>query len=139
MIFAFETEISIEILKFVHDTNKRLESLSIMHNPFRGRIYMIPHTGNIDRISYVVDIEPIYPRFYLLATLPIIPMLAFWGITPWIILPLIFFCTGVTYTRVFFMFFLYLGLKKAKHNPPLRYFGHIEAIRRLLPIYENVP
>lgn len=90
------------------ETHQRLQSKSIVKNPFFGSI---KKGKGVFVDYYIVDIEPVYPRVYLFGWFPLI--IAFFFARFFMIFVAIFFFSTIVLWSKFFMFtFLKKGLRK---------------------------
>ena len=132
MIFAFETKPTMALLRFVRDTNNRLSKHNIVKNPFEGRIYLIPKVRGEEHLTYVVDMEPVYPKVWIFGLIMLAFAVALTGqINSWAIFPLLIFSAGVFWTRYFYILMLTLGVRKAGHKDKLKIITSMEIMRKL--------
>lgn len=127
VIFAFETKETKELLRFVFDTNSRLSEENLVNNPFIGKIHLMPPD------TYLVQMEPVYPKFYQFGLIGLLISLAFTrGWSLWLLPSLFLLSTGFLWTRYFYIIFIRLGSKKAGHNNKLRLVTGRETLNRLI-------
>lgn len=135
MVFlAFETKPTINLLRFVKDTNKRLASNHIVKSPFTGKIIQIPRSNIGDqKLTYVLDIKPNYPPFYIFGFIMLIVSIVFTGgFNAWAILPIFISACGFMWTKYFYLIFFGIGVKKAGHKYNLKVINDKDTITRLL-------
>jgi len=126
VIFAFETEESVELLRFIYETNVRLEEKNLVKNPFEGKIHtLIPNT-------YIVRMEPVYPKFYLFGLLAFMVTVFFARSWVWYIPSLAILSTYFLWSRYFYYIFIILGSRKAGHKNRLKLITGQETLSRLI-------
>jgi len=110
-IFAVETEKDIKANEFMELSNNRLQSSNLVTNPFNGGIKKIE--GN-NKNTYLVYMQPIYPRLYIAGIFFLIITLVFtkFRLSLWLIPSILILCTGILWSGQFFYFILKKGLRK---------------------------
>jgi len=126
VIFSFKTHESVQLLRFIYDTNVRLQDKSLLTNPFNGKIHtIVPNT-------YIVNIEPVYPKFYQFGFVLLIPTLFFSRAWYWYIPSIAIICTYFLWSKYFYYIFLILGSRKAGHKNKFKLLTGRETVLRLL-------
>ncbi len=134
-IFAIETDASVELLNFMAETTERIKGHNIATNPFTGMVKQIPNTKPGDTLAYVIQIEPIYPRFYLFGGVYIIlGFLLNRGWTPWLLPGFGILSLGFLWTKYFYYIFLTMGLRKAGHKSKVKLITSQDTIMRFLDV-----
>ena len=108
---------------FMDKSNARLLKADIVRNPFVGKIIRIKNGVFTD--TYIIDMEPIYPRYYFVAPLLIIGPALFiqrW-LSFWYLPGLFVLSSAFLWNTYFYYAFLTLGLRKSG------YIGKIKLIR----------
>lgn len=134
VVFAFETKETVELLKFVFETNVRLEEKGIVKNPFYGRITLVPLTAKNKIYTYVVNLEPVYPKIYVIGSVLTLMTFLLAGArwTPWLWPGIILMSTIFLWSKYFYFIFIILGLKKSGHTNKLKLITDKETIIRLI-------
>lgn len=124
--FGVESEETKELLRFVLETNGRLQDKNLVNNPFVGRIkILVPNT-------YVLDMTPIYPRLYLFGLITLFATIIFSRAWVWYIPSIVILSVGLLWSRYFFYLFFVLGSRKAGHKKKIKLLTGQETIRRFL-------
>lgn len=130
-VFAIKTDHR-EIVKcFIEDTNKRLDSKEITKNPFKGKIVRVKNYDCKLPDYYLVDLEPLYPPFYLGGLFAVMINIVFYR--AWLLWAgIIVFSLGFFWSKWFFFIMLRLGLRKAGYPGPVNLVKDKDAIKTIM-------
>lgn len=131
-VFGIQTEKNRAAKKFMRDSHERLQRPSIITNPFEGHIVKVSDSSSADVDYYVVDIEPVYPKFYYMGLLGIFLALVFGNINAWLIPGSIIFLMGIFWNKFWFYIMLRLGLRKAGYKSRVRIVNNELLIRKMI-------
>lgn len=134
-IFGVETDRAAIVRKYMRESNERLQKKSMISNPFYGRIVRVPSSDQV-KDYYVVDMDPVYPKIYLIGIFTMIVALFFTGfrLTYWLVPSFVFFSCGIFWSKYFYYVMLKLGLKKAGYNKKLKLITSNATISRLIDV-----
>jgi len=124
-----------ESLKFVSETEKRLNVNDVAKNPFRTN--SIKKIRN-DKITYIIQAYPIYPKFYKVAYVSFIVsvfffMLGFLKTSIWgAVITLFFISTYYFFTDEFFTMISKKGLRKSGYDGKIKTLDYEQCIERLI-------
>ena len=111
MIFGIKTDYSPAVIKYMDNLNNNLQTKNMLTNPFTGGVVEIP--SELSYITYVVNVEPIYPKFYFIGLVTMLSgAVAYYfhwyvGITLVLfIFTIISFIQYIFYTRHLYLFVL---------------------------------
>lgn len=115
VIFGFKTnENSPKVIKFIEDTNTRLEEGNLATNPFIGGI-----RSNKTNDIHIIKINPIYPNFTIFVWPLTIIITFIWGFGWWSIICALIILLGFFWSRRFFSYMLQKGLKVNGYKGPI--------------------
>ena len=121
-IKLFYDEIS---LKYLEETNERLQDNNFIKNPFKGGVHIgAKHT--------IIDMTPIYPNISWLAIFIIAPIFIFGWSYWWLLLTIPFFLVAFLYSKYGMFCGCYLGLKKHGYKHKITLLNDSDLIRGLL-------
>jgi len=130
-IFSFETTNTPELHKFIADFKERIAGGNIVKNPFTGCVREIYKDKNT--VSYVLKIEPVYPKVYLMGYVLIAGAVMFGrGLTLWILPGIFLLSYGLLWSKFFYFIFLKLGLSKAGHRNKLKFVTNRETLEKII-------
>lgn len=129
---GIETETNIGVNVFMQQSNERLQNDNIVKNPFNGRIKKI--YSNKGKDSYVIIMNPIYPRIYLIGLFLMVVPLFFTGfyVSWWLLPGAIIFSLGIFWSKIFVLLGLFIGLRKHGYKGKVKYLSNNEIIRRMV-------
>lgn len=133
VIFGIELSRTKEAIKFMKETNDRLQSTNPVTNPFYGSIKRIPLKKK-DKDHYVLVMDPVYPKLYYMGYFLLPGAFIFAGLRlsvaylPGLFLTLTRFC----WSRFFMYLFLALGLKKAGYKGKVKLIKDSTSLRTLI-------
>jgi hypothetical protein len=124
--FGVEIQESPELLDFVIQTNKKLNSEHIVKNPFNGRL-------QVYQDMLVVNMDPIYLNItpYIALFLGVGIFFIF-GVSWLLLIPLAFLFLGFFWSQYFLYIMLFLGLKKYGYKNRCKLLASQETIKRLI-------
>lgn len=129
VVFGVKGEYNFKLREFMDQANKNLQLEDVAKNPFQGSIRLLRRQGNYD--YYLIIMDPIYPRFYIVGIfLAFLPWL-FTGIElSWFMAPgLILTATGIFWSKFFIYGILRIGLIKSHIKVKLKLIGNSDVLR----------
>jgi len=134
MIVGLEIFKTPEALKFVTDTENRLNVNDVAKNPFNTKSKKKIRN---DKITYIIQALPIYPKFYKASYLLVIVsvfffLLGFHKTSIWFgCITLFFASTYYFFSNEFFSLICKKGLKKTGYDGKIKMLNSEECIERL--------
>lgn len=108
-LFGLVTPKNQVVDSFMIDTNRRLQG-TLLKSPFNGKIISYP------KGLHVVSITPVFFNFTFYGWMGAAGIFMVWGLTNWLIPPVILGMCGFFWTKYFFQLMLKLGLRKAGYK-----------------------
>jgi hypothetical protein len=126
-IIGLEADKNIGLNIFMRQTEKRLKEMPLLD----GKILRIPLDNRDD---YVLIIDPLFPKFYLMGLLMIFITLYFTGprLTAWLLPGFAVFAGGVFWSKPFFMLILWIALRKKKYKGKIKFVTNNKVIRKMV-------
>jgi len=129
-ILGIESPFSMEVHKFIEQTDTKLQEKSLIKNPFIGKCKIV-HRGEL--LTWVVIIDPVYPPWIpLIGIISLGLVFVFFGNTiPWLYVPCSVLALSLFFwSREFYYIMLRLGLRKNKAKGRHRLLSKTKIIRR---------
>lgn len=119
-----------EAYNFFSETRERLQSNSLVKNPFKGEIKKRDN-------MYIINIEPIYINFTPLVWALAIGGYFITGFHWWHYGLIAVGCLGIFWTKYFFYFFLKKGLKKKGYTGKTKLINKEDVIKKGVFEWDN--
>ena len=132
-VFGVETDADTSVIKFMKESHDRLQSNNIVDNPFNGRIIRAKD-NNTKKYTYVVIMQPIYPKIYLIGLFYIGIALLFTGmrLSLWQLPGIILYATGIFWSKIFIYSGLKMGLRKYGYRGKVRLLSATATLERVI-------
>ena len=128
-LYAFKTDHSTPVTKWVNATRKRGKSNNVLKNPF---IWTIKTFKRKDDLIVVVDAKPLLPNFSWMGWMGGVMILFVWGASTWLIPFLVLGCLGVFWTAEFLFLMTRKALRKHGYSGPIKRLKLTEFIREVI-------
>ncbi len=132
VIFGVETEKDGLAEKFMLQSHSNLQKKDIVVNPFAGKIIKLKHPSHNN--TYVVVMDPVYPRVYILGLLMLAAAFVIRGfqITPWMIPGTIISIPILLYSKHFYYLMLVKGIRKFGYRGKISVLSNNDTLDRLI-------
>jgi len=117
VLYAFRTDKSEAIIRWLKQTRERCRDNNILKNPFNSRFKQLTRK---DCLLLVFEVNPLYPNFSVFGWLTGLAIWIIWGWTLWIIPCLFIGCLSVFWSADFYFLMTKLGLRKAGYKGPVK-------------------
>jgi len=128
-MLGVELEKQDAVMVYMAETEERLKGNSILTNPFTGKIRLLLLE---DKLQYLIDMTPVYPKVYMGGVLVFgIPAL-FFGVGWWLIPGVCIMALYFLWTKWFIYLALRAGLKKARYKGKVKVLSNEDMLNSLL-------
>lgn len=130
VLFAVELQGHYSALKFMRDTDERLNGTDFFRNPFTGGVLYAHNSPNKGH-SFVVVMDPIYPKIWIMGFLWLLGAFLLGGSFGWYIPGLVMAPVGILWSAPFMYTMLRIGIRKAGYVGPIKLLRNETVLRRL--------